>query len=159
MRVYIGFGGNMGDVKTRIENALDLIAEIPATHIIEVSSLYETPPWGGVATNSFLNGVVEIETEVEAHDLLAHLLDIEEKLGRVRAETWGNRTIDLDILTYGDYVYNDNVLKVPHPYMFDRAFVLIPLCEITEEQIYLEALEQLPIHEYTDIKQIPFSYK
>lgn len=159
MRAYIGFGGNLGDVKTRIENALDMIAKIPTTQIIEVSSLYQTPPWGGVATEPFLNGVVLIETEAEAHDLLAQLLDIEEKLGRVRVEAWGNRTIDLDILTYGDDVYNDNVLKVPHPYMLDRAFVLIPLCEISDNPVYLEALEKMPIHEYTDIQHIPFSYK
>ncbi|MGL4663044.1 MAG: 2-amino-4-hydroxy-6-hydroxymethyldihydropteridine diphosphokinase [Culicoidibacterales bacterium] len=158
MLVYIGFGGNLGDVKTRITHALDMIADLPTTHIVEVSNLYQTPPWGGVATESFLNGVVAIETELEAHDLLQQLLQIEHQLGRVRVENWGNRTIDLDILTYGDEVYNDETLQVPHPYMLDRAFVLIPLCEITDNQMYVDALARLPIHEYTDIEQIDFSY-
>lgn len=159
MLAYIGFGGNLGDVEARIVRALDMIASLPTTTIVEVSNLYQTPPWGGVATEPFLNGVVAIETEIEAHELLTQLLRIEDVLGRVRVETWGNRTIDLDILTYGDAVYNDPTLQIPHPYMLDRAFVLIPLCEITDSQMYVDALARLPIHEYTDIEQIPFTYQ
>lgn len=159
MRVYISFGGNIGDVEQRIVSALDMILALPKTKIEEVSSLYATPPWGGVATDRFLNGVCAIETELEAHLLLDHLLEIEKTLGRVRDSHWGNRTIDLDILLYGDHMYNDERLKVPHPYMFERAFVLIPLCEITDNQQYVDALSKLPIHEYTDIEQIPFKYE
>lgn len=159
MRAYIGFGGNIGDVKSRIKKALDLIAELPHTKIVEVSSLYRTPAWGGVATEPFLNGVCAIETTIEAHQLLQLLLQIEDQLGRVRQETWGNRTIDLDILTYGDMVCNDQTLQIPHPYMLDRAFVLVPLCEITDNQVYVDALARLPIHEYTDIEHVLFTYE
>lgn len=159
MLAYIGFGGNLGDVQTRIVSALERIDLLASTRIVEVSSLYRTPAWGGVATEPFLNGVCAIETELDPHTLLEALLEIEDILGRVRVETWGNRTIDLDILVYGDVVCNDERLKIPHPYMFDRAFVLIPLCEITDNQTYVDALARLPIHEYTDIEQILFTYK
>lgn len=159
MRVYIGLGGNLGDVRSRIVQALKMIAQFPNTKIIEVSSLYQTPAWGGVATEPFLNGVVAIETDITAHELLERLLDIEEELDRIRVEEWGNRTIDLDILLYADHIYNDDKLQIPHPYMLDRAFVLIPLCEITDEQVYIDALARLPIHEYTDIEHIPFEFK
>lgn len=158
MLAYIGFGGNLGDVKTRITHALEKIDMLPTTRIVEVSSLYRTPAWGGVATEPFLNGVCAIETELEAHALLKELLQIENVLGRVRVQAWGNRTIDLDILTYDDIVCNDETLQIPHPYMLDRAFVLIPLCEITDNQTYVDALARLPIHEYTDIEQIAFTY-
>lgn len=155
MRVMIGFGGNVGDVHATITSALAEIQSLPMTALLEVSSLYRTKAWGGVAEGDFINGVCAIETNLSAYELLDALLEIEHKLGRTREQHWGNRTIDLDILTYGDEMYNDDRLKIPHPYIQDRAFVLVPLCEISEDEHYIEALEMLPVHEYMAVEKLP----
>jgi 2-amino-4-hydroxy-6-hydroxymethyldihydropteridine diphosphokinase len=95
-----------------------------------VSTVIETAPVGGPPQGKFLNGVVEIETTLGPRELLRELQGIEDALGRVRAERWGPRTIDLDILLYGDEVVTEADLMVPHPLMHERAFVLLPLAEI-----------------------------
>ena len=94
------------------------------------SSVYETPAWGGVADQNFLNMCIEVETELEAYELLDTIQKIELELGRVRKEHWGNRTIDIDIITFNDLIFNDERLIVPHKYIHDRNFVLAPLVEM-----------------------------
>ena len=97
---------------------------------LRVSSVIETEPWGRIDQPRFLNAVAEIETDLAPDDLLHRLLDVERGLGRVRGEKWGPRTIDLDLLLYGDLVLEEPELKVPHPELTRRSFVLVPLVEL-----------------------------
>ena len=98
--------------------------------IKKLSSVYETPAWGGVADQNFLNMCIEIETSIEVYELLDTIQKIELELGRIRKEHWGNRTIDIDIITYNNLVFNDDRLIVPHKYIHERNFVLAPLVEM-----------------------------
>ncbi|MDY0324359.1 MAG: 2-amino-4-hydroxy-6-hydroxymethyldihydropteridine diphosphokinase, partial [Candidatus Carbobacillus sp.] len=109
------------------------IAGLKDTRIVTLSSVYVTEPQGLTEQPSFYNMVVEVETGLTPHDLLKHLLAIERILGRVRTVRYGPRTIDLDILLYGDRVVSDEHLIVPHPRMVERSFVLVPLIEIFPE--------------------------
>lgn len=135
-KVYISFGSNMGDREQQIQNALALLEQLPETLVTNVSSLYETAPVGGVAQDDFLNGVAEVETQLTPIALLDELQDIERKLNRVRKIHWGPRTIDLDIVLFGDEVITQERLKVPHPFMHERSFVLIPLNEIAPDAVH-----------------------
>lgn len=129
-KVYIGLGSNVGDKCQNIYYANKLISQINHTRMIKQSSLYITAPWGKTDQDDFINQVIEIETELAPLDLLGELQSIEIKLGRLRNEKWGPRVIDLDILLYGEEIIHLNELMVPHPYLFERLFVLIPLQEI-----------------------------
>lgn len=135
-RVYISLGSNVGNKRKNICEARLLIARIKGTKISRMSSLYNTAPWGKTDQDAFINQVIEIETELSSLELLHSLQDIEIKLGRLRNEKWGPRVIDLDILLYGQEVINEQELTVPHPYMFARLFVLIPLQEIEPEIVF-----------------------
>lgn len=128
--VYLGLGSNMGDRQRYLNMALDSLEQLPETNLVQISSLYETAAWGMTNQADFLNLVCKVETSLEAHDLLCRLQKIEKELDRVRIQHWGPRTIDIDILLFGNQVLETEVLKVPHPYMDQRAFVLIPLAEI-----------------------------
>ncbi|MDD3364259.1 MAG: 2-amino-4-hydroxy-6-hydroxymethyldihydropteridine diphosphokinase [Syntrophomonas sp.] len=132
-KVYIGLGSNLGNKSKNIQNALDFIADIEGVNINKLSSLYLTAPWGRTDQDHFINQVIEIETDLSALKLLYHLQDIEIKLGRQRDGKWGPRIIDLDVLLYGEEIINLEELKVPHPYLLERLFVLIPLAEINSE--------------------------
>ncbi|MCE4957961.1 2-amino-4-hydroxy-6-hydroxymethyldihydropteridine diphosphokinase [Macrococcoides caseolyticum] len=134
--VYISFGSNIGDRAQQINNALKMLDNISDTVITRVSSLYETAPVGGVAQDDFLNGVVEVMTTLTPIALLNEIQSIELKLGRKREVHWGPRTIDLDIILYDDQVIDNERLKVPHPYMHERSFVLIPLNEIAPDAVH-----------------------
>lgn len=126
---YIALGGNLGDVVTSMTKAINLLTEI--AHIKKCSSLYKTPPWGNVKQPDFLNACIKITTNLKAEKLLEYCQNIENKLERQRTEKWGARTIDLDLLFHSETkTYISNKLILPHPYMFERAFVLVPLCEI-----------------------------
>ncbi len=128
---YIALGSNLGDRRYYIETALKKIRQLAETKVVKVSSLRETAPQGGPAGQGYyLNGVARIETGLFPYQLLRELQRIERELGRVRLETDGPRTIDLDILGYGDVVMAEESLCIPHPRMFVRAFVLEPLDEI-----------------------------
>ena len=131
---YIGLGSNMGDREAHIRTAVDLLAE--AGRVVSVSSLYETEPVGYGDQEDFLNAVAQVETALSAEDLLALCGSIENRLGRLRTIAWGPRTIDLDILLYGDAVLNTPSLTVPHPRMAERKFVLAPLAEIAPEVVH-----------------------
>ena len=127
---YIGLGSNVGDKQNHLARALDMIAAIQGVIIKRKSSLYLTKPWGKTDQEDFLNQVVEIETGLNPLDLLHRLQEIEIKLGRRRDQQWGPRTIDLDILLFGPETIDLEELKVPHPYLRERLFVLIPLQEL-----------------------------
>ena len=127
--IILALGTNIEPREQYLKNALARIEENNLKIILE-SSVYETPAWGGVADQNFLNMCIEVETELEAYELLDMIQKIELELGRVRKEHWGNRTIDIDIITFNDLIYNDERLIVPHKYIHDRNFVLAPLVEM-----------------------------
>jgi 2-amino-4-hydroxy-6-hydroxymethyldihydropteridine diphosphokinase len=130
MRAFIGLGSNLGERETLIRLALDDQSRLPGTRLVRVSSLYDTEPVGEVVQPNFLNAVAQLDTELTARQLLWNLQLIERRLGRVRQQKWGPRTIDLDLLLYGDLVVDEPDLHVPHPELIHRAFVLVPLTEL-----------------------------
>ncbi|NFG36274.1 2-amino-4-hydroxy-6-hydroxymethyldihydropteridine diphosphokinase [Clostridium botulinum] len=132
---YVAFGSNMGEKENYIKRALEKIEE-RGMKIIKVSSIYETEPYGVLDQDSFLNGVVKIETNLTPEDLIGELLNIEKQLDRVRERRWGPRTIDLDIIFYDDLIINEKDLVIPHKDMENREFVLKPLCDIDENFIH-----------------------
>jgi len=125
-------GSNLGDREGVIASALDLLRGADEVEVLAVSSLRETDPVGYLDQPRFLNGAVEVETTLAARELLALLLEIERRLGRVRGEgpRFGPRTIDLDLLLYGDETIGEAGLQVPHPRLAERPFVLEPLAEL-----------------------------
>ena len=127
--IILALGTNIEPREQYLKDALAKIEENNLKIILE-SSIYETPAWGGVADPNFLNMCIEVETSLGAYELLDTIQKIELELGRVRKEHWGNRTIDIDIITFDDLVFNDNRLIVPHKYIHDRNFVLAPLVEM-----------------------------
>ena len=127
--IILAIGTNIEPREQYLKDALRKI-EANNLKIKKLSSVYETPAWGGVADQNFLNMCIEVETELEAYELLDTIQKIELELGRVRKEHWGNRTIDIDIITFNDLIFNDERLIVPHKYIHDRNFVLAPLVEM-----------------------------
>jgi 2-amino-4-hydroxy-6-hydroxymethyldihydropteridine diphosphokinase len=133
-RAYVGLGANLGPREETLERAARLLAETPGVELIAVSSFRDTDPVGVVDQPRFLNGAAAIETRLSPRELLDVLLAIERSLGRVRDGTrWGPRTIDLDLLLYGDDVVDEPGLRVPHPRLRERRFVLEPLAELDPE--------------------------
>ena len=127
--IILALGTNIEPREQYLKDALAKIEDNNLKIILE-SSIYETPAWGGVADQNFLNMCIEVETSLGAYELLDTIQKIELELGRVRKEHWGNRTIDIDIITFDDLVFNDDRLIVPHKYIHDRNFVLAPLVEM-----------------------------
>lgn len=130
-RVYIGLGSNLGDRKANIREAEEKLAALAETRIVKASSLYESEPLGNAKT-WFVNSVLEIETEFEADDLLKRTKAIETAMGRkrVKGKRWGSRIIDLDLLLFDNQTVDKRTLKIPHPEMHKRRFVLLPLSEL-----------------------------
>lgn len=129
----VGLGGNVGDVARTLDDALVALAALPETRLLRASRVYRTPAWGRIDQADFLNAAATLQTSLPARRLLEHLLDIEQRLGRDRsagAERWGPRTLDLDLLLYGEAVIDEAGLRVPHPRLHERAFALVPLAEI-----------------------------
>lgn len=126
--IYIGLGTNLGDRNQNLELAIEEIRQFAS--IKKRSSVYETKPWGYKNQNDFLNMVIEIQSDLEPINLLARLQEIEHKMGRTREIKNGPRIIDLDILLYNDQTIHTDTLKIPHPRMNKRDFVLKPLKEI-----------------------------
>lgn len=141
IKVYLSLGSNIGNKQGYLKRAVALLKTDPSIKNIEVSSYYETEPQGYVDQESFINIAVGCETTLTAANLLKLCQSIEAKLKRVRLFRWGPRTIDIDILLYGDQCINSSDLTVPHPRMFDRAFVMVPLTELNSN--YNEYLEHL----------------
>jgi len=127
---YIALGSNLGDPKQQVLDAMDALAKLPATRLLQRSSLYGTPPWGVLKQPRFVNAVAKLDTSLSPHALLDALLAIEQHAGRVRAERNGPRTLDLDVLHIEGVQINDERLILPHPRMAERAFVLLPLNDV-----------------------------
>jgi len=127
---YIGLGSNLGDRKQNIEKALELLGKTPKIKVCSVSKFYETAPVGFKDQPDFVNAAAKIETTLKPLKLLAVCQSIERRLKRVRTIRWGPRTIDIDILLYGDLITRSDKLILPHPEMHKREFVLKPLNDI-----------------------------
>ena len=130
MKVFVGLGSNLGEREPMIRLALEALSRLPGTRLVKASSLYDTEPVGEVDQPNFLNAVAQLDTELTARQLLWNLLLIEKRLGRVRTQRWGPRTIDLDLLLHGSLVLDEPELTVPHPELTARSFVLVPLVEL-----------------------------
>jgi 2-amino-4-hydroxy-6-hydroxymethyldihydropteridine diphosphokinase len=128
----VGLGSNLGDRAAYLLLGLSALSRLPETRLLRLSPVYETDPVGPPQP-PYLNMVAELETELSPKGLLAEMLRIEKALGRERRERWGPRTLDLDLLLYGDLVLEEAGLSVPHPRLHERAFVLVPLLDLLPE--------------------------
>ena len=128
----VGLGGNLGDAASTVREALRALDDLPATHLLCASPLYRTAAWGNTDQPDFVNAAALLETRLDARALLDELLGIERQFGREReaAVQWGPRILDLDLLLYGDAVIDEPGLRVPHPYLHERAFALVPLAQV-----------------------------
>jgi 2-amino-4-hydroxy-6-hydroxymethyldihydropteridine diphosphokinase len=153
---YIGIGSNLGKRRENCLRAIDLIKK-KGIIVKKRSSLYETEPWGVKDQPLFLNMVIEIETDLHSLQLLRVLKDIEQELGREVSYQWGPRIIDLDILLFEDIVLNEDNLKIPHPLMHERDFVLRPLNEIApnaRHPVLKMSIHELLHHLESDSKRV-----
>ena len=155
--VFLASGSNLGDRAANLAEALRLLP--PAVNVLAASPVYETPPWGYTDQPAFLNQSVKAETDLPPAELLAHLKDIERLIGRQASFKYGPRIIDLDILFYDQSVVETPALRVPHPHLAERAFVLLPLADLapylthpvlgkTVQQL-LENVDTSGIHPYS----------
>jgi 2-amino-4-hydroxy-6-hydroxymethyldihydropteridine diphosphokinase len=135
--VLIALGGNVGDVRATFQKAIANICGMTQAALLARSADYATPPWGDEQQARFVNACIEIETELDPHALLFTLHRIEHKFGRDRLKErhWGPRPLDLDLLAYDDFSIAKPELMLPHPRMFERAFVLVPLAEIAPDRV------------------------
>ncbi|WPU92530.1 2-amino-4-hydroxy-6-hydroxymethyldihydropteridine diphosphokinase [Mucilaginibacter sabulilitoris] len=133
--IFLLLGSNLGDRKSFLNQAIAYI-EAEIAPVIRASSVYETQSWGKTDAPDYLNQVLMLRGELPAGELLQKILAIESKLGRRREEKWGSRTIDIDILFYGDAVINEPRLQVPHPELHNRRFTLEPLAEIASDFVH-----------------------
>lgn len=129
-RAWIALGSNLDDPRRQVLCGMDAIAQLPHTRLLQRSHLYRTPPWGLLDQPSFVNAAVSVETALTPPELLAALLAIENRAGRVRTRANGPRTLDLDLLHVDGVQWSDATLTLPHPRMAERAFVLLPLNDI-----------------------------
>ena len=142
---WLALGGNVGDSRTILDRAVTLLCDGKAVRLTARSCDYRTPPWGFKYQPPFINLCIAVETTLAPRDLLARAQDVELQLGRDRAheKRWGPRTADIDIIAYGDLAVHELGLTVPHPRLFERAFVLLPLAEIAPELV----IGGLPVRE------------
>lgn len=129
-KVFIALGSNLGDRAVNCRKAVNLLSSTGEVKVVKESRLYETEPWGVLEQDTFINAVIEVATDLSPRELLGLLKSVELRMGRKETVRWGPRIIDLDILFYGDHIINEAGLKVPHPGVHERAFVLVPLSEI-----------------------------
>ena len=142
---YLLIGGNIGDRMSFLHKSIESI-ELSCGKIIKKSMVYETQAWGKTDQDPFLNQVLKISTELSPMELLNKLLEVEKQLGRIRDEKYGARTIDIDVLYFGDEIISEPTLTIPHPRISERRFVLIPLAEIAEnfiDPIHQQSIETL----------------
>jgi 2-amino-4-hydroxy-6-hydroxymethyldihydropteridine diphosphokinase len=127
---FVGIGSNLGDREGNLRQAVELLSAEDGIDVVAVSEIRETDPVGPVEQGPFLNAAIRIKTDLGPRELLERLLAVEQRLGRVRRERWGPRTIDLDLLLYGDEVVDEPGLTVPHPRLHERRFALEPLADL-----------------------------
>jgi len=133
---YVGLGSNLADPRAQLEHAMEGLAKLPQTQLARRSRLYRSAPWGRIDQPEFVNAAAVLETELSARELLDGLLAIERRAGRRRDATrWGPRVLDLDILAYAERIIDEPGLRVPHPHLHERAFVLVPLAEIAPDLV------------------------
>jgi 2-amino-4-hydroxy-6-hydroxymethyldihydropteridine diphosphokinase len=134
---FIALGGNIGDVRSSFDRAIAMLCDGAVVRLKARSSDYRTPPWGVTDQPAFVNAVIAVETALSPHDLFARAVACERALGRDRnhERRWGPRAIDIDLLAYDDLALNDADLTLPHPRLFERAFVLVPLAEIAPDRM------------------------
>lgn len=133
--LYLLLGANLGDRVQTLRRATNLIGE-RVGRVVQQSGLYETAPWGVTNQPAYLNQVLAVETNLEPETALAQMQRIEEELGRVRHEKWGARVIDIDILYHNQLVLHTDTLTIPHPYLHQRRFTLVPLAEIAPDFVH-----------------------
>ncbi|HEX2216525.1 MAG TPA: 2-amino-4-hydroxy-6-hydroxymethyldihydropteridine diphosphokinase [Xanthobacteraceae bacterium] len=155
----LGFGGNIGDVRTTLARAIDAYCDGIAVRLTARSSDYRTPPWGDEDQPPFVNLCIAVEAEMPPHALLQRARAVEARFGRdrEREQRWGPRPLDIDILVYDNVVSDDADLTLPHPRLLERAFVLVPLAEIRPQLTVggigiQEALAKLDV---TRIERLP----
>ena len=160
-KVYLSLGSNMGNRQDYLKKAVESLDRLLETEVKAVSSYYETAAWGLTDQADFLNLALALDTQLPAESLLSACQAIEKDLDRVRHEHWGPRTVDIDILLYGQEIWGTEHLKVPHPLMTQRAFVLVPLLEIAENlvepqtgQAYKKYLSQI---DTSDVRKLVFT--
>ncbi|GJE60311.1 2-amino-4-hydroxy-6-hydroxymethyldihydropteridine diphosphokinase [Methylobacterium trifolii] len=134
-RAYLGLGSNVGDKAAMLRAAVEGLAATPGIRVVARSSDYRTPPWGDTDQDWFLNAALGIETTLSPHALLDACLGVEQALGRIRERRWGPRVIDIDVLSYAGAEVSDERLVLPHRYVRERAFVLVPLAEIAPDLV------------------------
>lgn len=158
---FLALGGNMGDVRATFERAIGMLCDGAGLRLVARSSDYRTPPWGVTDQPAFLNAVVEVATSLSPHELLSRALACERALGRDRAgeRRWGPRRIDIDILAYDNVELHDTDLTLPHPHLFERAFVLVPLAEIAPDRLIagIRVRDALARTTSADIEKLPSS--
>ncbi|MGU3538319.1 2-amino-4-hydroxy-6-hydroxymethyldihydropteridine diphosphokinase [Methylobacterium sp. A54F] len=132
---YLGLGSNIGDKAAMLDAAVDRLAATAGLRVVARSADYRTPPWGDTDQDWFLNGALAIETSLTPHELLDACLSVEAALGRVRERRWGPRVIDIDVLSYAGATVADERLILPHRFVRERAFVLVPLAEIAPDLV------------------------
>ena len=156
---YIALGGNLDDVRSTFERAIATLCDGAEVRLKARSSDYRTPPWGVTGQPPFVNAVIAVTTTLAPHALLERMQACERALGRDRAHElrWGPRPIDLDLLAYNDVALNDATLTLPHPHLFERAFVLVPLAEIAADRVIAGILirEALARVNTTGIEKLP----
>lgn len=134
MLIYLALGSNLGDRKANLEHAIHLLS--PEVQCEEESSVYQTTPWGFSNQPDFLNQVIQGSTQLSPEDLLKYVKSIEKEMGRETKFRFGPRVIDIDILFYGEKIIDQKGLQIPHSRLHQRAFVLIPLCDLTREFVH-----------------------
>ena len=155
----IALGGNVGDVRDTFRNALAMLCTGPEIKLIARSRSYLTPPWGVEDQPPFINCCAAIETTLSPHDLLKRVQEVERTFGRDRSNErrWGPRRLDIDIVAYDDITVNDPDLTLPHPGLFERAFVLVPLADIAAERVIagVSVKDALAKVDATGIERLP----
>ncbi len=131
----IGLGSNMGDKQANIARAIELLCGNGDIHLVRRSRDYRSPPWGITDQDWFVNAVAAVATGLSARELLVRCLAVEDAMGRVRLQKWGPRVVDVDVLTYRGETIDLADLKVPHPFIEERSFVVVPLAEIAPDEI------------------------
>lgn len=155
-KVNIALGANIGEPAVSMRQAVERLGELG--EVLKRSGIYRTKPWGLTEQPDFLNAVVQIETNLAPGPLLKELKAIEQQMGRTKTVRWGPRLIDLDILTYDSIVHSEPGLDIPHPRMLERSFVLVPLCEIDQSELYASALQTLTGGDTSEVWLSEFSW-